>query len=254
MRGFIKKRGKRSWAVVLDVRDEMGRRKRKWHSVKGTRKDAEATQAKLINEINTSTYVAPSKLTVEQHTRNCLAQWEASGRIGAKTAERYRELINNQINPHIGHQPVQKLKAADIEAWHSALATSGRKDGAGGVSARTIRHAHRLLSTALKEAARHDLVQRNVAAIERAPKVTEEEVTIIGEHQLAELLDKLKCRAIYSKIIVALFCGLRRGELLALRWRAIDLDAEILQVREALEQTRAHGDQGQAAQDQIRLP
>ena len=241
MRGFIKKRGKRSWAVILDVRDEMGRRKRKWHSVKGNRKDAEAAQAKLINDINTANYVAPSKLTVEQHTRNRLAQWEASGRIGAKTAERYRELIHNQINPHIGHRLVQKLKAADIEAWHSALATRGRKDGTGGVSARTIRHAHRLLSTALKEAARHDLVQRNVAAIERTPKVIEEEVTIIGEHQLAELLDKLKGRAIYPKIMVALFCGLRRGELLALRWRAIDLDAKVLQVREALEQTRAHG-------------
>ena len=116
MRGFIKKRGKRSWAVVLDVRDKTGRR----------RKDAEAAQAKLINDINTANYVAPSKLTIEQHIRNRLAQWEASGRISAKTAQRYRELINNQINPHIGHQPVQKLKAADIEVWHSALATSGR--------------------------------------------------------------------------------------------------------------------------------
>jgi integrase len=48
-------------------------------------------------------------------------------------------------------------------------------------------------------------------------------------------------RAIRPKIIVALFCGLRRGELLALRWSAVDLDAGVLHVREVLEQTRAHG-------------
>src|SRR5262249_41512901 len=109
-----------------------GSQERKWHSVKGTRKDAEAARAKLINDINTAIYVAPSKLRVDQHMQNRLAQWEASGRISAKTAERYRELINNQINPHIGHRLVQKLKAAEIEAWHSTLTTHGRKDGAGG--------------------------------------------------------------------------------------------------------------------------
>jgi Phage integrase, N-terminal SAM-like domain len=84
-------------------------------------------------------------------------------------AERYAELINNQIVPHLGHRTVQKLTALDVESWHNGLAAQGRKDGKGGLSNRTIGHAHRVLSKALKEASRFDLVMRNVATIQQPP-------------------------------------------------------------------------------------
>ena len=180
MRGHIRQRSPGHWAIVIDVKTDSGQRKRKWHAFKGTKRQAQDECTRLLNELNNGSYIKPSKLTIARHLQNRLAQWEASGRIGGKTAERYRELIDNQIVPHIGDRLVQKLKPADIERWHGTLMTQGRKDGTGGISARTIRHAHRLLSTALKEAARHDLVTKNVAAIERAPKVVDEEVTIIG--------------------------------------------------------------------------
>jgi integrase len=169
-----------------------------------------------------------------------LAQWEAQ-KISPKTAERYRELIENQIIPHLGAKAMQKLKAMDIETWHNTLATSGRKDGQGGVSHRTIGHAHRVVSKALREASRFDLVAKNVAVTERPPKVDDDEVTIIEEHRLKELLAGLTGRSMYPKAITALFTGVRRGELLAIRWGALDLDGKLLQVREALEQTKAHG-------------
>jgi integrase len=161
--------------------------------------------------------------------------------ISAKTAERYRELVENQIVPHIGDKTLQKLKPADIENWHTALRTNGRKDGKGGVSARTIGHAHRVLSKALRQAARHDLVAKNVAAEEGAPKVDADEVVILTDDQIAELLTKLAGRAIYSRVIVALFTGARRGELLALRWSNTDLETKVIQIREALEETKANG-------------
>jgi integrase len=85
------------------------------------------------------------------------------------------------------------------------------------------------------------LVAKNVAAEEGAPKVEADEVVILTEGQIAKLLTKLTGRAIYSRVIVALFTGVRRGELLALRWSNTDLEAKIIRIREALEETKANG-------------
>ena len=241
MKGHIKQRSPGRWAIVLDIVKD-GARKRKWHSFKGTKREAQAEAARLITAMKEGSYVETSKLALGQYLLDRLTQWETSKQIGHKTAERYRELINNQINPHLGNRQLQKLKAIDIERWHNTLLATGRKDGGGGISARTIGHAHRVLSKSLKEAQRFDLVVKNVASTERPPKVDhEDEIQIVEERRLKEMLDKLRDRAIYPKVILSLFAGLRRGELLALRWCHIDLDRKILQVREALEETKAHG-------------
>jgi integrase len=88
---------------------------------------------------------------------------------------------------------------------------------------------------------------KNVASVEKPPRVEREnEIQIVEEHRLQELLKKLKGQAIYPKVVLAVFTGLRRGELLALRWRHIDLDRKMLEVREALQQTTAHGIQVKA--------
>jgi integrase len=241
MRGHIRQRSPGHWAIILDIHKE-GIRKRKWHSFKGTKREAQDECARLISAMKEGAYVEANKLTVGQYLLDRLAQWEGSNKIDHKTAERYRELIANQIIPHLGNKHLQKLKAIDIERWHNVLISSGRKDGNGGISARTVGHAHRILSKALKEAARFDLVVKNVAATEKPPKADrEDEVQIVEEHRLKELLDKLRGRAIYPKVILSLFAGLRRGELLALRWCHVDLDRKVLHVREALEETRTHG-------------
>ena len=106
----------------------------------------------------------------------------------------------------------------DIEAWHTTLRASGRKDGKGGVSTRTIKHAHRILSQALDDAVRNDLVSKNVAKLQGAPQVDDAEVQVVAKDRIGELIDKLRGRTMYARAIVALFTGMRRGEVLALRW------------------------------------
>jgi len=130
---------------------------------------------------------------------------------------------------------------APIEGWHNTLVASGRKDGKGGIAARSVGHAHRLLSKALKDAQRFDLVTKNVALTEKPPKVSAEEVQIVREDQLRELSARLKGHHIEPVLTLALFCGLRRGEALALKWGNVDLDRKVLRIREALEETKAGG-------------
>src|SRR5262245_66102319 len=113
--------------------------------------------------------------------------------------------------------------------------TKGRQDGAGGVSARTISHVHKILSKALKEGVRHGLVVRNVATEEPPPRVEAEKMKILTPAQVRELLVQLAGRPIYTPAVTALFTGTRRGELLALRWEDIDLERKTMRIRAALE-------------------
>jgi Phage integrase, N-terminal SAM-like domain len=185
MKGHIRRRGTQSWELKFDAgRDEgTGKRLTQFHSFKGTKREAQLKLAELIASVGKGSYVSRSHVSVGEHITTRIEQWASTGKISPKTAERYRELHANQIVPHLGTVQLQQLKPVDIERWHTRLRISGRKDGQGGLSTLTIRHAHRLLSKSLREAAKHDLVVRNVASVEQPPKVEREEVVVLtGEH------------------------------------------------------------------------
>src|SRR5262249_42090684 len=179
-----------------------------------------------------------SKMTVVEFVRSRIDQWEAATTISARTAQRYRQLTENQIAPHLGNKPLQKLARLDIEAWHAALRQ-------GGLAARTIGHAHRVLSKALRDAEKDNLVIKNVCKLQNAPKVTDEEMVIVRD--VSALVDKLADFRLRIPAMVSLFTGMRLGEVLALRWNRTHLDRKVIEVREALEQTKAHGIRFKAA-------
>lgn len=141
--------------------------------------------------------------------------------------------------PHLGAKALQKLKPLDIEEWHTTLKNQGRVRGEGGVAARTIGHAHRVLGKALRDAAKNELVTRNVAKVQPAPKVSENDIVIVQD--VPDLLSKLSGTRLHIQAMLALFTGMRLGEILALRWNRVHLDRKVAEVREALEQTKAHG-------------
>ena len=241
MTGHIRRRGEHSWELKFDAGHDpaTGKRVIRYHSFKGTKRDAQIKLTELLKARDDGAYVEPTKVTVAEHVRARVDQWEASGDISPKTAERYRELVEHQIVPHLGGKLLQKLKPADLECWHSTLKTSGRKGGEGGVSAKTISHVHQVLKKALGDALKNDLIAKNVAALQRPPKGEGRDVVILTDEQVKAILPALAGRAMYTPVVVALFTGLRRGELLALRWSNVDLDAKLIRVREALEETEA---------------
>jgi hypothetical protein len=153
MKGHIRRRGKNSWEVKFDAgRDENGRRNVRYVAVKGSKQQAQAKLAELLAALGSGSLVEPTKVTVAAFVRARIDQWEAAGTISARTAQRYRQLTDHQIAPHIGGILLQKLRPLDIEDWHTTLRTSGRVRGLGGVSPLTVRHAHRVLGKALPSA------------------------------------------------------------------------------------------------------
>jgi integrase len=110
-----------------------------------------------------------------------------------------------------------------------------------GLAPRTVGHVHRLLHRALGHAATWGVVQQNVASLVSPPRVASTEIEIIREDEIKAVLDKLRGRPLYMIATLALATGMRRGELLALRWQDVDLDAGKLRVQRSLEQTKAGG-------------
>jgi integrase len=119
------------------------------------------------------------------------------------------------------------LDSLIIERWHVGMAADG-------LAPRTIRDAHSLLAQAIDEAVRHKLVLSNPARLQRPPRVPHEEVEIIPAELIAPTLQKLEGDRFYVPVIVALYCGCRRSEMLALTWADADLDRRTLRIERAL--------------------
>ena len=129
--------------------------------------------------------------------------------------------------------------------WHGTLLRSGGAKGST-LSPRTVGHAHRVLHRALERAMRLEIVGRNVAHVISPPKVDAAEITILTADQIADVFTKLddyKRRygwlPLYPIAALAVGTGMRRGEICALAWRAVDLNRATMQVERSLEETKA---------------
>jgi integrase len=203
----------------------------KYISFKGTKRDAEAELVRLMEIVRRGEHVDPAKLTLGEF----LDRWEqgwANLQVGPKTRERYVELIRLHVRPHIGALPLHKLQPVQLAELHGELLKKG-------LSPRTVGHVHRVLHKALTVAVEWSLLSRNPAAIAKPPRVQIREIEIITVEQAQKILQCLRGRALYPIIALALATGMRRGELLALRWGDVDLDVGRIQVERSLEQTKA---------------
>jgi hypothetical protein len=151
MRGSIVNRPKGSnrWSIILDVRDDAtGKRRRRWHSFTGTKRQAQDECARLITELKNGNALEPNKSTVAQF----LDRWldHVKTQVSPKSHERYSGIVNQNLIPAIGVVRLNKLRPVQISTAYSAALESGRRDGgAGGLSPRTVGHMHRVLKQAL---------------------------------------------------------------------------------------------------------
>jgi integrase len=229
MKGSITRRGKASWRLKFDVPGTDGERKTQYETVRGAKGKAQLRLAEILTSIGKGRFVEQSRLTVAEHVAARIDHWSASGAITARTTKRYEVLLKKQIAPHLGKIVLQRLTTTDVEGWHAKLKVAGLAHG-------TIRSAHRVIGKALNDALRHDQLTRNVCTLQRVPKTAPEEASIISADEIKTVVSRLKGKAIYPRAMVALFCGLRAGEILALRWSSVDLDKRLLHVREATEE------------------
>jgi integrase len=159
--------------------------------------------------------------------------------VSPKTHERYAEIIKSYLIPAFGNVALVKLTPAQIQKAHNVWATNRLDGKTGGLSPRSRRHIHHILKSSLTRAIEQQALARNPAAVLRLPKIERQEMTTLSTEQSARLLDAARPTRSYWPVLVALSTGMRRGEILALRWRIVDLDRGMLRVMESLEQARS---------------
>ena len=187
--------------------------------------------------LDAGTLVAPDRATLASYLNGWI-ETAATLTLSPRTAERYRQLIAQQIIPHLARPPAAKAPRLEVAAWHATLLKAGGKDGHP-LSARTVGHAHRVLHKALEDACRREVIGRNPAAIVQPPKVQTEEMQTLAADQVKAVLAAMAGSPIYVHVVTLLATGMRRGELAGLQWSDIDLDAGRLRVERSIEKTRA---------------
>lgn len=239
MRGHIFRRSKTSWTIKHDIAPdpETGRRRTRQVAVKGTKRDAERELTRILGEIERGGYVEPTRMTVGEWLVLWLSDY-APSKVSAKTLERYAEILHAHLRPALGAIRLRDLTPDQVQAFYNRSLASGRLDGQGGLSPQTVKHHHRLLSQALRRAKRSGHIDRNVCELVDPPTVERRDMAILDNAETSRLLRATEGRRIYMPILLALWTGMRRGEVLALKWRNVDLTRAELRVVQSLEQTR----------------
>ncbi|GAB6158802.1 site-specific integrase [Desulfotomaculum varum] len=224
----LEKRHKGSWTIVIDLgRDPLtNKRKRLVRGFKGNKREAEKELARLINEYETGQYIKPSKIKLGQY----LLRWlEDYGRpnLAPTTYYSYSKIIEKHIIPVLGNIILNKLQPMHLQQYYSQKLQT--------LSNRTVLYHHRVLKEALSHAVQWQLLSRNVADAVQAPKNKQKDIELPDLKNIDRLLNAAIEHRDYEIILCALFTGIRRGEILGLRWHDVDLKKNMIFVRNTLQ-------------------
>jgi len=224
MRGHIVKRSKNSYSLAISIGKEpvTGKYKYQWVSVKGTKKDAEKRLSEILHQLDTGSFMKPSKTTLAEYLGKWLNDYVWPN-LAPRTAEGYEHIINRHLIPSLGNIPLTQLRPEHLQCYYSEKLSSGRCDGKGALSPRTVRHHHVTLHDALESAVKWGLLNRNVADAVNPPHYQRPQWQTLNEIDISNLLEAAKKTPYYVLFYQALFTGMRRSELLALRWCDVDL-------------------------------
>lgn len=235
MRGHVTKRGKASWVFVIDAPQQAptAKRRREWHSGYRTRKEAEAALATYLVSREAGTWVEPSKLTVGEFLERWLVD-HMRARVRPSTYHSYTNQVRRHLIPALGAHRLTKLLPLHIEAHYAAALERG-------LSARSVTYQHRLLREALQQAVRWQLLGRNVADAVTPPTAHRKEMRALDAEQVRTLLRAAEKDPHYALLYTAIYTGLRRSELLGLRWDDVDLDAAMASIRQTIQRLPGEG-------------
>ena len=222
--GSVYKRGDGQWVASISL--EKGGRKVYYGK---TKKEVTDKLIKARREQQQGMLIATKKQTVGEYLKQWLQTHKPTVRI--RTYERYEELIRLHISPAIGHIQLQKLTLQHIQVMYAKLGET--------LSSTTVNTLHAMLHKALDDAVKWEIIARNVSDLVTPPRRSYYEIQVLTEEQAKVLLDAAKGHSLEALWVMALTTGMRRGELLALKWQDIDFTHDTVQVRRIF--TRAPG-------------
>ncbi len=223
--GSIYRHNEKYWAASITL--ENGKRK---YFYGKTRKEVQEKLRVALNEQKQGTLVTAPQQTVEQFLKQWLETCKPSVRI--RTYERYETFVRLHVVPVIGHIQLQKLTAQHIQALYAKKLEEK-------LSPTTVNVLHAMLHKAFDDAVRWGLIARNVCDLVSPPRRAHYEIKPLTMEQAQQLMAAAKGHNMEALFVLALTTGMRRGEILALKWQDINFSQNTLQVRRIF--TRAPG-------------
>lgn len=238
MRGQIYRRSSVSWTIQVYLgRDPAtGKDRHIKRAVRGSKHDAERELTNLIKKINDGAFVrTDARMTLAEF----LIQWlegQARTKLRRSTWRVYKHNVDNHIIPELGSLRLTSVTPLHIQNFESKMLKEGRVDGRGGLAPRTVHQIHAILSDALGLAARWGMVGSNVVGLVQAPSIRRHEFDTIDSDAIGQFEDALAAeREQYSvALYTAIWTGLRRSEVLGLRWNDVSLPMAHLEVHRGL--------------------
>ncbi len=192
-----------------------------------TRAQARERLTELQRELDRGVRVPVENWTVQQYLDHWLATVVKPSRA-PKTHQGYELVVRRHIGPGIGRKKLRMLAVHDVREMVLGLQQRG-------MGRRGVQFVHAVLRAGLQNAMRDELVTRNVAKLVQVPAPRYEVGTGLSPEQARKLLAAVRSDRLAALYVLAVYLGLRRGELLGLRWEDVDLDAETLQVARTLQ-------------------
>ena len=232
---FVRKRGF-TWTAYYYLPDANGGRRQRSKGGFPTKAAAQAYLTNKVNAVQTGEYVETIKLTFGDYlTGHWLPIMKRS--IRASTLDSYERMLKLHVIPRLGRLQIQDLTSGHLDSLYTDLLNGGRADGSGGLSPKTVRYIHNTVHKALRDAQRKQLIHRNVADSADPPRIHQSgsaSMRTWTAEQVRAFLDGLTGHRLVAAYTLAATTGMRRGEVLGLRWRDVDFEARRLAVRQTV--------------------
>jgi len=213
--GYIQKRGNSYRLLISTETNEDGKKKQKWAALKGNYKVRNDQATRILYEVQQGTWVEPGKVTAAEFLDRWLRDYSKPNLAPAVHAN-YELIVNKHLKPALGKIRLTNLQTPRISKYQSDKLASG-------LAAQTVRNHHAVLHKAFETAIEWGLIQRNPAEGAKSPRVNKPEMSTYEPDQVVKFLEEAKKTEYYPIFQLSLFEGMRRSEVLALRWKDIDL-------------------------------
>lgn len=233
MKGYVTRKGDRWYAVIYEGIDPVtGRERRSWHPTGTERADAERLAARLAGERNGSDDAARSR----SFGTDLTARWLPGKKVvlATSTYAGYRRNVERHVLPALGRIGLRRLRPHHLEAFYDRLLhpVDGR-----GLAPKTVYEIHLVIRGALNDAVRRGLVTRNIALVANALRlgsITKVEQRSWTTEELQAFLQTAAGHRLFPALWLSAFTGMRRNELLGLRWDDYDAARETVSINRGL--------------------
>lgn len=230
MRGHIAKRGNK-YSFVIDIGRDPVTKKRRQKRVSGftSEKKARKAMVDMMAELNRGTYVEPTNETFGKYLMSWLNHKEK--RVAYSTYTHYRSYIINHIEPALGYLKMQDLRPMHLQRFYDALLD---KDS---LSKRSVHHIHRIITNCLNMAVKMGEIQTNIATVADPVRVSKIEQRFWNVEEVNNFLENSRDHIHFIAYYLGAFTGMRRGEVLGLKWDCVDLDNRKIYVQRAIKKS-----------------